>query len=369
MKKTSKRWALGAFGALLTSLTSASLVLASSGEVSFTPTGLSLSIMSITLWATSEAGQPLSQQVLYTCPHATEAECMVDVTDQSALDAIAAQAATAKVQAGTYDSISLDLCAAGKNGLTPVPGFVRGVFNVTSEGKTYATEADASNVTGLKEVVAGDDAGAEFAAIGQWTCKQKTVMLPAPMEVKAGTITPVTVVMDAKLIAFSTPNVSPGMGGCRGEANGQARGFCVSYPSIFPLASDKVPELDRFLVAHHRTDPALIDDAKANGYVVIARDADGGTPLTAFVRPYYSETSASPTQSMNGDSTYGGPAYFGETIVPSFRVNPDGSVAFMTGGSLDDNSAVFANFKIADHVGVVDTRDAGSWHYHAIVVP
>jgi hypothetical protein len=369
MKKISKRWAFGVSGAFVASLTWASLAIAAPGEVSFTPSGLKLSIMRVTLSATSDSGQPLSQQVLYACPHATESECLVDVTNQSELDAIAAQAATAKVQAGTYDSISLDLCAPGKNGETLVPGFVRGLFTVASEGKTYATEADASNVTGLKEVASGDDAGAEFAAIGNWSCKQKTVMLPVPMEVKAGAVTPVTVVMDAKVIAFSTPNVSPGMGGCRGVANGQARGFCVSYPSIFPLVGDTSPELDRFLIAHHRTDAALIDDTTANGYVVVARGSDGGAPLTAFVRPFYSETSVIPSQSSIGDPVRGGPAYFGETIVPTFHVNPDGSVAFMTGGSLDDSSAVFGSFRIEDHLGVVDTRAAGSWQYHAIPLP
>jgi hypothetical protein len=74
MKKTSKRFVLGAAGALLATLTSASLVLAAAGEASFTPTGLSLSIMSVTLSATSEGGQPMAQQVLYACPHATEGE-------------------------------------------------------------------------------------------------------------------------------------------------------------------------------------------------------------------------------------------------------------------------------------------------------
>jgi hypothetical protein len=174
--------------------------------------------------------------------------------------------------------------------------------------------------------------------------------------------------MDANVIAFSTPMVSPGMGGCRGVANGQARGICVSYPSIFPLVGDTNPELDRFLVAHHRTDPALIDDSLANGYVVVARGADGGAPLTAFVRPYYSETSAMPTQSMQGDPVHGGPAYFGETLVPSFHVNPDRTVGFVTGGSLDGPSAIFESFKIEEHFGVAGTRDAGSWHYHATAV-
>jgi hypothetical protein len=369
MKKNIVRRAFGTAAVAsmsLASLTTASLVLAGPGEVSFTPTGLKLSIMQISLSTTGDGGQPQGQQVLYTCPHATEAECLVDVTDQAELDAIAEQAGHAKVRPGSYDTVSLDLCAAGKNGETPVPGFIRGMFDVPSEGKTFATEADAASVTGLREVPAGTDAGAEFTAIGNWSCKQKSVTLRTPLVVKAGTVTPVTVVMDAKLIAFSTPMVSPGMGGCRGVADGHGRGICVSYPSLFPMVGDDTPELARFTLAHHKTDPSAIDDAKANAYVVVA--SAGGTPLTAFVRPYYSETSTRPTQG-DFDPVFGGPAYFGETFVPSFQVNPDGSIAFTTGGSLDPSAAVFPSFRIEDHVGLVGTRDGESWHYHARPVP
>jgi hypothetical protein len=368
MNSGSKRWIVGAGGAILGTLTWGSLLFGGTGEVSFTPTGLKISIMRIALSVTADSGQPQSEQILYSCPHATEEECLVDVTNQPELDAIAAQATTVAVQAGTYDAVSLDLCAPGKNGVTPVVGLVRGVFTVSSEGKTYATEADASNVTGLMEVAAGTDAAAEFTAIGNWTCKTKSVVLREPMVVINGATTPLTVVVDAKFIASSTSHVSPGMGGCRGQANGQARGVCVSYPSIFPLVGDINPELDRFVVAHHRTDPNAIDDTKANGYVVVARGADGGAPLTAFVRPYYSETSATPTQGIIQDSVYGGPGYFGETIVPSFMVVGDASVSFVTGGSLD-NGAIFQDFHIADHKGVVETHEAGSWQYHAIALP
>src|SRR5690606_5152231 len=71
------------------------------GEVSFTPTGLRLSIMRIVLSATDANGNPTSQAVLYTCDHAAEADCLVDVTDQTALDAIAAAAGEAEVNPGT----------------------------------------------------------------------------------------------------------------------------------------------------------------------------------------------------------------------------------------------------------------------------
>jgi hypothetical protein len=357
-------------GALLAiSSTWAALVSANAGEVSFTPTGLKISIMNITLSAMGPNGAMMSQQVLYTCPNDTEEECLVDITDQTALDAIAAAAGSATVAVGTYDTVSMNLCAAGKSGGTPVPGFVRGTFAVMADHKTYATDADAANLIGLKEVAADDTTGGEFTAIGHWSCSSKSVVLPTPVVITKETTTDLTIVVDPKLIAFSTPNTSPGMGGCRGQDNGQARGFCVSYPSIVSLVSADAPDLQRFLIAHHRTDPVAIDDNKANAYVVVVRGAGGGVPVTAFVRPYYSETSASASSNMTVDPVFGGPAYFGETLVSSVMVGVDGSVAFTTGGSLDGNSAIFQAFQLADHKGVVDTRELGSWQYHAIPLP
>src|ERR1700754_4924209 len=67
------------------------------GEVSFTPTGLRLSIMRIVLSATDANGNPTAQAPLYTCANDAEENCLVDVTDQAALDAIAAAAGDAHV--------------------------------------------------------------------------------------------------------------------------------------------------------------------------------------------------------------------------------------------------------------------------------
>ena len=355
--------------ALLVFSTVAPVALAAPGEVSFTPTGLRLSIMRITLSVTDDNGNTSSEQVLYTCPQAAESDCLVDVTNQSELDAIAAQAASARVQVGSYNSLALDLCAADKNGQTPAPGFVRGIFTVPSEGKTYATDPDPSNVTGLREVTAGDDSAADYAAIGNWSCSSKRVLLQTPVVVTKMVAAPVTVMVDKTFIAFSTPNVSPGMGGCRGDADGHGRGVCVSYPSMVPLAGANAPEVDRFLVAHHRTDPLAIDDSKANGYVVVVRNADDGTPYTAFVRPYYSETSAQ-TTSNNAivDPLFGGPAYFGDTLINTVHLNADGSLAFTTGGSMDGSSAIFPSFQFVDHRSVVNTRGDGTWQYHAFPI-
>lgn len=360
-----RRW-LAACGAAV-SMTWASLLFAGSGEISFTPTGFKVSIMKVALASAGDGGQPMGEQVLYTCSGATESDCLVDVTNQVELDAIAARAASVGVAAGTYDTVTLDFCRPGQGGDTPAPGFVRGSFTVPSEGTTYVTDDDAG-VTGLRAVADAADEGASFVAIGNWRCGQKSIVLPVPLVVKKDTTTPLSIVVDAKFIANSTPHVSPGMGGCRGESNGQSRGLCVNYPSIFPLVGADDSELDRFLLAHHSTDPAAIDDTKANGYVVVARSGDGGTPLIAYTRPYFSETSAGISQRTVQDSLFGGPAYLGDTIVSSFRVAGDGTVSFVTGGSMDTNSAIFPAFTLADHHGVVDTHDAGAWQYHAMPI-
>lgn len=369
MSNTNKSRSLLVCGLLLGSLSVASLAAAMPGEVSFTPTGLRLSIMSIVLSTTDANGNPTAQAMLYTCPGSDEEACLVDVTDQDALDAIALSVGMAKVDTGTYDTVSMNLCAAGKNGMTPAPGYVRGTFTVPSEHKTYITGEGADSPFGIRVLAAGDSSDAAFAKIGNWSCSTKSVHMPSPITVSANVATDLTVVVDPQLIAFSTSNVSGGMGGCRGMANGQARGICVSYPSIVPLVGQATPDLDRFLLAHHKSDPDLIVDSKANAYVVIVRGANMGDPLTAFVRPYYSETSAQTSSNMPVDLVYGGPGYFGETLVSSVHVTPNGGVDFVTGGSLDGNSAIFKNFALDDHKGIVDTRTEGSYQYHAIPIP
>lgn len=367
MRKTMKREALFVAATGVGMFAWASFALAGPGETSFTPLGLRVSIMQISLARMTDAGSPTAQQILYTCAHASEDECLVDVTDQSQLDAISAAAGSANVEVGAYDMITLNLCRPGSNGMMPAPGYVRGAFSVQSENKSYVTDPSDASVTGLKE--AEPDASAEFTSIGNWSCSSKSILLREPMTIGEGTTTPLTVVFDSMFIASSTPNVSPGMGGCRGAANGNARGICVSYPSIVPFVGEGTPELERFLVSHHRTDATSIDDAKANGYVAVVRAPDGGAPLTAFVRPYFSETSATPTPSIIVDSIYGGPGYFGETTVSSFTTNPDGTLAFETGGSLDDHAAIFRSFTLADHRSSVDMRVGGAWFYHAMPIP
>ena len=175
MRDISRLRSLSTCGALLGCLSLASSASAMPGEVSFTPTGLRLSIMRIVLSATDANGNPTSQAVLYTCPGASEDDCLVDVTDQTALDAIAMSAGKAKVDVGSYDTVSMDLCAPGKNGMTPAPGFVRGKFTVPSEHTTYITGEGADAPLGIKVLAPGELTAPDFAKIGNWPCNTKSV--------------------------------------------------------------------------------------------------------------------------------------------------------------------------------------------------
>ncbi len=79
-------------------------------------------------------------------------------------------------------------------------------------------------------------------------------------------------------------------------------------------------------------------------------------------------TSAQSSSNASYDTEFGGPGYFGETLVSSIHATTDGGIDFTTGGSLDDNAAIFSDFLPRDHLGVVDTRALGSWQYHAFPI-
>ena len=327
---------------------------AETGELSVTPEGFRLSIMRISI-----AGSDTKDQVLYECAGASEEDCLVDVMQQSDLDALAASASMVELPVGTYDRLSLSTCKPGSSGATPAPAYLRAEFNVASESTVYYTDADMLNDSGLNT-----EGPAEFTKVGSWTCAEQLVVLPSPISVTAGGVTDLTVVFDGRFIASSSAATSPGMGGCKAPSTGDARGVCVAYPSLLAFVGGGTPTVSGFTLAHHISDAASIDDAKANAYVSIISEPDE-VPVMAYTRPYFSETSAPDTQALVQDSVYGGPGYSGETDATSFAVNTDGTIAFSTGGDEDDAAAVFAAFAVADHVGVVETRLGDSWHYHA----
>lgn len=328
------------------------------GERSFTPSGLRMSVMSIVLRAgTSDTS---TEHVLYQCAKAKPEECMVDLTDQGELDGLAA---TADVPLGSYQRVELRMCAKSTPNTTKIPLYVKGSFDVEQEGKTYFTDATASNASGLKTT-----GPAEPTRIDNWHCAVKIVVLPKPLVVTADSTVDLSIVVDNEAIAFSSPATAPGTAGCKAPPAGPGiplqRGLCLGLSSMLAYVGSGEPELRRFVLAHHATKQAEIDDAKANGYVVVIVDPEG-MPLMAYARPFHDEGSAAETMDKVVDKTFGGPSFGADTVAQTFTVASDGSIRFET-GILFDNAAIFEAFQLKDHFGVLKTRNGGTWQYHAI---
>jgi len=350
------------FVALSSTLALSSLAHAQSGEVSFTPTGIKLPIMKIVLSSNQGAGTGYNssgEQILYQCPSAKEADCLVDLADQSALDAISATAGSAAIAVGTYDSLALYTCADGKGGANSVAAYIKGSF--TTEATTYFTDADPSNASGINTV-----GPADFAQIENWGCSTKVLNLSAPLQINKGDAVDVSVLVDNTLAGFSTPSMSSGMGGVKAPDGGNSRGVAMTYPALIPVLGSGTATTERYLIAQNSVSVESIDDTKANAMVIVARE--GNLPIMAFGREIYSETSAvaNSNQAAPTDTVNGGLSYVTATDVESFKVNADGSIRFAQGGSADIYAAVFGAFQLADHTGVETDQNGDIWYYHAM---
>ncbi len=335
--------------------------------LSFTPTGLKLPVMKITI-AKDDTGQ--EEQNLYACANAAEADCLVDLANQEALDALATAAGKASIRPGTYERLSLYTCAEGKGGTTATVAYLKGSADFA--GTTWRTDAAAAG--GI------DDAGtgaAEEAEVGNWSCSTKNVLLSPGVTVSSGSDSVLTVLVDNTEAANFGTSVSNGKGGCKmdGSTDGgnSGKGFCMTYPALIPYIGDGKATMKRFAVTHYlaaSVGAAVFDETKANALVIVPVDADG-KGLMAYGRTLYTETSALPTDNNGAanDTAYGGPTYVTETNFKTFAVNEDGSVAFEQGGSEDGNAGVFAAFQMATHDGIVTTKDGTkTWAYRATLL-
>ena len=329
--------------------------------LSFTPTSFRLPIMKITI-AKSDGSE---EQNLYKCANSTEAECLVDLADQAALDAVSAAAGAASIRAGEYDRISLYTCVEGAGGTTRTVAYVTG--SATFQGQTWRTDSTAA--TGIDKSGTGS---ASETQVGNWSCDTKNVLLRPAATVTANTEIKLSVVVDNTYSAQFGSIISAEKGGCKTEGS-SGDGLCVTYSTVLPYVGTDAATMKRFLVTHHEADTvtaATFDDSKANALVLVGTDAMG-KGFMAQGRELYTETSAQPSNNTGAalDLTYGGPTYITSTNFSTFVVNGDGSIAFEQGGSEDGNAAVFTGFKLEAHEGLVKTKDgANTWSYRAIVL-
>ena len=318
------------------------LALAGTGEKSFTPTGYRYPIMKIAI--AEENSQ--NMQNLYTCPGSTPAECMVDLSDQSALDAIQAQAQNVEIRIGTYTELVLNNCPAGTTGSNLTAIQVKG--SVSAGGISYRTSTN--ETSGLS--VGGAE---EFTEI-PWGCAGAALKLITPVVVAENSAQALTLNVDLTNVLWTVPN-SALQGGCKGILQG--RGVCSAAPVVVPFVGTGTSTFERYLMSH-RSDSATPDVADVNAAVNLVVDPNGEV-YYVIVQPYFSETSPS-----TADALKGGPDY--NTTTRSYTKNSATSVSFQTGGSVEDNRVGFADFKRETHLGTCKNEQASAqvWNYRAI---
>ena len=151
-----------------------SILAAQTDSRSFTPTSFKLPIFKITL---AEADGSNSQ-TLYTCEAGTAEGCLVDLADQTALDALAAKAATVSIASGDYQEIALSTCADGSSGSDTT------IARITGSGEGPNNQTWTTDTTGL---VTTDGTGtASETSVGNWGCATQLVKLPNAVSVAAG---------------------------------------------------------------------------------------------------------------------------------------------------------------------------------------
>ncbi len=326
-----------------------SLSYAAANQASFTPTGYQYPIMKISIMKADST----DEQSLYQCTGTTSAECLIDVTDPTALAAITTAATGVAIRIGTYTQIRLSNCPAG-GGMTVIQ--VKG-------SATIAETVHSTSSTAASGMVVAAASAAEFTTI-PWACGGAIVNLLNPLTVTEGGANSLSLVIDLTHSFWTTTSVS-GMGGCKAQTDVSTQGVCGVMPAIVPYFGAGSPTFERYLVSHLSGSgaPALAD---ANAAVNIAINATGNA-FWVGVQPYYSETS--PTVGV--DATTGGPDYNAGTRTLS--TNDDGTIiAFQTGGSAVDNRVGFTAFqRVTTHTGTTknESTAAPTWNYQAYLQP
>jgi hypothetical protein len=334
---------------LLGAAVSAGVLLASAAawagptQQSFTPTGYKYPLMKIAL-----SHEDLTGAVsLYECEGATPSDCLVDLADEDALADLSAQAQDVELDEGEYSRLTLTMCPAGTSGSTTTTVSVLG--SVLVDETEFVTNGAA--LGGMSE-----EGSPEFTDV-TLGCGQISLSLLEPLVVTAGSELSLSLLVDLTDMVWTDQSASPGMGGCKADG-GALQDLCTTMPNVVPYVGTGTPHLERYLISHlsGAGEPALAD---ANAAVNLAIDGDDDV-FWVLAQPYYSPTSASWV-----DATKGGADY--NTQVRTFSTNEDGSVAFQTGGSVEDDRVGFTHFERATHNGICKNEDPASpeWNYRA----
>lgn len=224
---------------------------AGTGEISFTPASYKVPVHSVTI------GGDGASTALINCSGADD-DCLIDFADQTALDAIAATAATT-INAGEYSEGTFSLCGTnGEQASTSHNLYVKGT--ATIGGTDYYTTSESS-------VLTTDASKYGYATVTISTCQ---VNFKFTSTFTAGTedITITLFPMITNVAAMSTSGTA--MNGFAACAKSGSNEVCLNYPGMVPYVGDTTATLHVYDL--HQTASAA---NTAGGSLLLVADALG----------------------------------------------------------------------------------------------
>jgi hypothetical protein len=306
MKNIRRLTGVLATGTLVTLMSSAlHAAPATTGDSSFTPTSVVIPVTEITLRNGDSGGSQL-----YSCT-GTLADCGVDITDATAL---AALAASSTIDAGTYDRIAVGTCRDEGSYDATISG------SVNVDGVDYYTTTPAT--PGTSNVLSTVAADLGPVTVNYSGCVSE-YLLSSPITVADGDSIVVNLFVNLENIAWArTRSASSIPSGC--QNNGTDQVVCMAYPDVVAYIGAATPSVQTYHVSVQGSTNVT------DGQFILLFNADGST-IGGFTRPYYGPASSGTsgfdtplrTFSANGDGTYtlgnyGGSATSYERLITDF---------------------------------------------------
>ncbi len=286
---------------------------AGADESSFTPTSILVPIRSITL---EDSSRSLVSEI-FKCSGSSDAECFVDVADNTALTALTK---SASVLEGSYTILYVGTCEE----LTSYTAKIKG--SVTLGGTVHYTTANANPLS----TSAGD---LDYTTVTYNGCGRRYV-IPGGLQVSAGASIDFNVLMAITNIAWANKSTATIPSGC--FSNGSAS-VCMSYPDIVPYVGTDTPSLQTY----HIDETA--QGGGAGGQILLLFN-QASNFIGGFARRLYSQTSEIQNASY-------------DTGIAKFLDNGNGTYEISDYGNSSDGSdpaLKFPAFELQTHTGTLD---------------
>ena len=318
---------------------------AATNESSFTPTSVKTPIRGIYLKDSASDSQAAK---LYECAGNTEADCLVDVADNTALAALF-DSQSAAINVGTYDTIQVSTCKEeGSYNIRVKGSMTLGGVSYYTALTTIASGADGT--TSSTDPLTTIEANNDYATVRHSGCA-KEYTLPVKVTVAKGDSVKINLFMAMKNIAFARLSNNAIPGGCVQNGAGTTS-VCVSYPEVVPYVGTVSPTLETYHITRSQADLLGVN---ADGQILLILDSLDNT-LGGFSRRLYSSTSSG-----------GGQGY--DTPLRSFSKNTDGTTYTVEnyGSSATTSYLKFPTFERATHNGTfTNVSDSTTVNYRAV---